>query len=138
LTGKYLAGLDILEALGNEKSDSLTRAAEVAPEFVRLAIGFTFGDLWDRPGLDLKTRALIEIAFVIASRASAEALRTYVQSALRLGWTREEVIEAIVQSAARIGIPTALSALTECHDMLVIKDPSAQCCEDGISDTGQA
>jgi 4-carboxymuconolactone decarboxylase len=69
--------------------------------------------------------------------ASPDALRQHVESALRLGWLREEIIEVLIQSATHTGVPGALRALAECHDLLVERDPCAQSCEAKSSETGQ-
>ena len=137
VTDSYIAGLDVLASVGAGQDQLLNRAAEVAPEFVRLAIGFSYGEILARPGLDLRFRLLAAIAAEAAVGASAVALRQHVESALRLGWAREEIIEVLIQSAAHTGVPGALRALAECHDLLVERDPCAQTCEAARSDTGQ-
>ena len=127
----------MLASVGVGQDQLLNRAAEVAPEFVRLAIEFSYGEILTRPGLDLKFRLLAAIAAEAAVGASPDALRQHVESALRLGWVREEIIEVLIQSATHTGVAGALRALAECHDLLVERDPCAQSCEAKSSETGQ-
>jgi 4-carboxymuconolactone decarboxylase len=136
VTDTYLAGLDVLASVGADNDELRNRAAEVAPEFVRSAIGFTYGELFSRPGLDLRTRMIAAVAAAVASRGSLEAVRQAVESALHLGWSKPEITEAIIQTAAHAGVPVALKALTDCHDLLAVRNPCSQTCESGISDTG--
>lgn len=132
-----MAGLELLASVGAEKDELRNRAAEVAPEFVRIAIGFTYGEIFNRPGLALKTRMIAAIAATTASGGASEALRQHVESALHLGWTKAQIIEVIIQTAAHAGVPVALKALTDCHDLLAVRTPNSQSCEAGSSDTGQ-
>lgn len=136
MTDSYLAGLDMLASVGADKDESRNRAAEVAPEFVRIAISFTYGEIFNRPGLDLKTRMIAAVSSAVASRGSAEAIRQAVESALHLGWSQGEITEAIIQTAAHAGVPIALKALTDCHGLLATKNPCSQSCEGESSDTG--
>jgi len=137
VTDPYLAGLDLLASVGAGQDELLNRAAEVAPEFVRLAIGFSYGEILARPGLELRFRLLAAIAAEAAVGASPSDLRQHVESALHLGWSRQEIVEVLIQSATHTGVPGALRALAECHDLLVERDPCAQSCEAARSDTGQ-
>ena len=137
VTDPYLAGLDMLASFGIGQDDLRNRAAEVAPGFVRLAIGFTYGELFSRPGLDLKLRMIAAIAAQTATGTSREQLREHVESALNLGWTEQEIVEVIVQTAASSGLPAALKALAECHDLLAVRDPCAQSCKADTLESGQ-
>ncbi len=83
---------------------------ELAPFFSEWVYGSVFADVWSRPGLDLKTRILITmVALSVQGRSSQ--LRSYVGVALRHGWTREEIVEAIVQLAPYQGVPLTHDAL---------------------------
>lgn len=137
MTDTYLAGLDVLTSVGADKDELRNRAAEVAPEFVRIAISFTYGELFNRPGLDLKTRMIAAVTSAVAARESVEAVRQAVESALHLGWSQTEITEAIIQTAAHGGVPLALKALTDCHDLLAVRNSCSQSCEAGISEAGQ-
>lgn len=113
------------------------RAAEIAPEFVRLAIGFTYGEIFTRPGLDMKSRLIAAIAVESASGKSPAQLREHVQSALYLGWTDTEIVEVMIQTAAHAGMGAAIKALSDCHDMLAVSDPTERACCAPIAETGQ-
>ncbi|MXO61281.1 carboxymuconolactone decarboxylase family protein [Altererythrobacter salegens] len=134
----YLAGLEVLASVGIDQDDFRNRAAEVAPEFVRLAIGFTYGEIFNRPGLDLKVRMLVAIAAGTATGTAPGQLREHVQAALRLGWSEREIIEVMIQTAAHSGVPAALTALTDCHDLLAVRTRDSESCYDESSETGQA
>ena len=69
-----------------------------------------FGLLWTRPGLDLKTRALITIITDTATAAWPE-LRIHLRMARNQGWTEAELGEALLHTAGYIGAPSVREAL---------------------------
>jgi 4-carboxymuconolactone decarboxylase len=74
------------------------------------AIRYGYGEIWSRPGLEHRQRALVAIAAFTALRLPEQVAKFGV-SALNLGLTREQVIEAIIQTAPLTGFPPALNAL---------------------------
>ncbi len=75
-----------------------------------MAIQYGYGEIWFRPGLDRRARALVSVAAFTALRLP-EQVAKFGQSALNVGLTREEVIEAVIQTAPHSGFPPALNAL---------------------------
>ena len=74
------------------------------------AIQYGYGEIWFRPGLERRQRALVAVAGFTALRLP-EQVGKFGQSALNVGLTKTEVIEAIVQTAPYTGFPPALNAL---------------------------
>jgi 4-carboxymuconolactone decarboxylase len=74
------------------------------------AIQYGYGEIWFRPGLDRRRRALVAVAAFTALRLP-EQVRKFCQSALNVGASKTEVIEAIIQTAPYSGFPPALNAL---------------------------
>jgi 4-carboxymuconolactone decarboxylase len=82
------------------------------PDFARLILGWEFGDAYNRPGLDLKTRELVVIAACAALGATGiAAVRMHVAAALRAGATRREITEVLIQVGFAAGLPDALGAM---------------------------
>ena len=94
------------------------RLAEVAPDFARLVVEFAFGDLFTRPALDIHARELVAIAVLTARGDSIAPLRAHVSSATKLGLSREQIVEAMMQVSIYSGFPVVINALTACHDLL--------------------
>ncbi len=82
-----------------------------------LAIQYGYGEIWFRPGLNRRQRALVAVAAFTALRLPEQA-RRFGQAALNLSASRTEVIEAIVQTAPHSGFPPALNALNALSDVL--------------------
>jgi 4-carboxymuconolactone decarboxylase len=109
---RYLRGWAKLKeidgALGEQVIASLN---DIAPDFARLLIEFPFGDIYARPGLDLKTRELAVVAALTALGNAAPQLKVHIHGALNVGCSRQEVIEVIMQMAIYAGFPAALNGL---------------------------
>ncbi len=79
-------------------------------KFRDLAQEIAFGNVWSRPGLDLKTRAMITVASDCATGRAAE-LAIHLRMALRQGWTEEELTEALLHLSVYVGLPLVREAM---------------------------
>ena len=68
-----------------------------------------WGDVWQRPGLDLKTRSLITVAMLTALGKQHE-LKGHVRGALNNGVTPEEISEVLLHASIYCGVPSAVEA----------------------------
>jgi 4-carboxymuconolactone decarboxylase len=82
------------------------------PEFADMLVDFPFGDVYARPGLDLRTRQLATIAALTILGTAPRELTIHIRGALNVGATRQEVIEIIMQMSVYGGFPAALNALS--------------------------
>ncbi len=69
-----------------------------------------FDGVWNRPGLELKYRSLVVVS-VLAAIGQNEELKTHLRGALNLGWTVDELREALLQISGYAGFPAAHEAL---------------------------
>ena len=111
-TERYARGWQKLQeidgAAGERVIDSLK---DIAPDFARYLIEFPFGDIYSRPGLDLKSREIATVAALTALGNAAPQLKVHIQAALNVGCSRQEVVETIMQMAVYAGFPAALNGL---------------------------
>lgn len=75
-----------------------------------LAIQYGYGEIWFRPGLELRQRALVAVAAFTALKLDSQVTK-FGQSALNMGLSCTEVIEAVIQTAPLSGFAPALNAL---------------------------
>jgi 4-carboxymuconolactone decarboxylase len=101
-----------MESLHAERSKDGYAAPtnKVAGALYGLAIQYGYGVIWFRPGLTPRQRALLAVAAFTALRLP-EQMRRFGHSALNVGATRAEVVEAVIQTAPASGFPPALNAL---------------------------
>ncbi len=82
----------------------------VTGELYALATQYGYGELWLRPGLDRRERLLCALVAFTVLGLDAQ-LRKFSVSALRVGFSRQAVIETLMQTAPYGGFPRALNAL---------------------------
>ncbi len=98
------------EVLGAEYVDkSLREADEFTQPLQEFTTKYCWGAIWTRPGLDRKTRSIINLAMLAALNRPHE-VRLHVRGALNNGLTREEIREIFLQVAIYCGVPAALDA----------------------------
>ena len=83
----------------------------------KVAIEYGYGVIWTREGLTWRQRMFVALAAFTALRLEA-TLTKFAQSAIVQGITREQVIEAIMQTAPYGGFPPALIALSQVKPVL--------------------
>ena len=110
----YKKGTEIRRKLMGEKyADAMNKSVYADPmmqKFGDYAREAVFGMLWSRPGLDLKTRALI---CVVSDTAQARwpELAIHLRMARNQGWTEDELSEALLHLGGYIGLPSVREAL---------------------------
>ncbi|MGE0100421.1 MAG: carboxymuconolactone decarboxylase family protein [Hydrogenophaga sp.] len=101
-TRKQVMGEDfVAQAFGNASPFSLPMQQYITRN--------AWGDVWQRPGLDLKTRSLITVAMLTALGKQHE-LRGHVRGALNNGATPEEIQEVLLHASIYCGVPSAVEA----------------------------
>ena len=76
-----------------------------------------WGDVWQRPGLDLKTRSLITVA-ILTSMGKQHELKGHVRGALNNGATPEEIQEVLLHASVYCGVPTAVEAFRSAAEVV--------------------
>jgi len=76
-----------------------------------------WGDVWQRPGLDLKTRSLITVAMLTALGKQHE-LRGHVRGALNNGATPQEIQEVLLHASIYCGVPAAVEAFRSAAEVV--------------------
>ena len=99
--------------MGDAYADKLDDALYKHPimeKFAAYTQEAVFGTLWTRPGLDLKTRALVCVVSD-AAQGRVPELRLHLRFARNQGWTEDELSEALLHLAGYIGAPLVREAL---------------------------
>lgn len=109
---RYQKGMENLKVM-NPKSfqtleDSLT---DIAPDLARYVVEFPYGDIYTRPGLDLKIRELVTISAITTMGGADTQLKSHIRGALNVGCTKEEILEVIIQMAVYAGFPRAINGV---------------------------
>lgn len=76
-----------------------------------------WGDVWQRPGLDLKTRSLVTVAMLTALGKQHE-LKGHIRGALNNGATVQEIQELLLHATIYCGVPTAVEAFRSAAEVV--------------------
>ncbi len=110
---KYAQGLELFNKLhGAHAGEAIVEGLkDICPDFATITLQFGFGEIFSRPGLDLKTRELAVIASCVTLGSALPQLKAHIQAALKVGATKQEIIEVILQTALYAGFAFATNAL---------------------------
>lgn len=112
-------GRALLESFHGERAYGGYAAPDnpVTQALYPVAIQYGYGEIWDRPGLDRRQRALITVAAFTALKLEAQ-VRKFGQSALNAGLSKGEIIETVIQTSPYSGLAPALNALAALSEAL--------------------
>jgi 4-carboxymuconolactone decarboxylase len=120
---RYRRGWEKLKEVDGEAGERVIDSLkDIAPDFARLLIEFPFGDIYSRPGLDLKSREIAVVAALTALGNAVPQLKVHIHGALNVGCTRQEVVEVIMQMAVYAGFPSALNGLFAAKEVFAERD----------------
>lgn len=106
------------KVLGTEYVDgSIAKADDFMMAFQHITTEWCWGYAWNRPGLEPKTRSMLNLAMLTALGKPAE-LKLHVKGALNNGLTVEEIKEILLHATVYCGIPAGLDAFKAAHEVL--------------------
>lgn len=108
----------LAEVDGEAGQTVIASLADIAPDLGRYIIEFGFGDVYSRPGIDLKTRELATVAALVALGNARPQLEVHLHGALNVGASQEEIVEVIIQMALYAGFPAALNGVAALRTVL--------------------
>jgi 4-carboxymuconolactone decarboxylase len=105
------------EVLGAEYVDtSIRNADDFSMAMQEFVTQYCWGDVWNRPGLDRRTRSLLNLAMITALNRPHE-LKLHVRGAINNGVTKDEIKEVFLQTAIYCGVPAAIDSFRNAREM---------------------
>lgn len=136
---RYRQGLAKLREIDGEAGERVVDSlAGIAPDFARYLIEFPFGDIYSRPGLDLRGREIATVAALTTLGNAQPQLKVHLHAALNVGLTRGEVVEVIMQMAVYAGFPAALNGLAAAREVFAEEDARNASGRAASAETSQA
>ena len=124
---RYERGRKKFEEINPGASDRIAeRLKDIAPDFIRYIDEFIFGDIFSRPGLDLKSRQIAIVAALTCLGNARPQLKAHIHNSLNVGWTRQEIVEVIMQMAIYGGFPVALNGFDAAKEVFQERDALGQ------------
>jgi len=124
---RYDRGLKKLREIDGAAGERVIESLkDIAPDLARYTIEFAFGDVYSRPGLDLKAREIATVAALTALGNATAQLKVHIHGALNVGCSRQELVEVIIQMAVYAGFPAALNGMAAAREIFQERDSAGQ------------
>ncbi len=122
---RYEQGMRVRRSvLGDEHVDrALKHRSAFNEDFQNLISRYAWGEIWSRPGLPRETRSMLTLAMMVALNRPDE-LKMHLRAALRIGLTRDQIKEVLLQTEIYCGVPAANSAFHLAEE--VMKEEAAK------------
>jgi 4-carboxymuconolactone decarboxylase len=122
---RHAAGMAVRRAvLGDAHVDrAQAKRTELTAEFQDMITRYAWGEIWTRPGLPRHTRSLMTICMMVALNREEE-LKLHLRAASNNGVSRDEIREALLQTAIYCGVPAANSAFALAQEVFREMDAS--------------
>ena len=109
-TRKHVMGEDFV-------ANAFANATEFTMPMQEYITRNAWGDVWQRPGLDMKTRSLVTVA-LLAALGKQHELKGHVRGALNNGATAQEIQEVLLHTSIYCGVPTAVDAIRSAAEVI--------------------
>jgi len=120
---RFKIGWEKLSEIDGEQGEKVIAALkDISPDFAELLIEFPFGDIYSRPGLDLRSREIATVAALAAMGTAQPQLKVHIHGALNVGCSRNEIIEIMIQIAVYAGFPAALNGMFAAKEVFDQRD----------------
>ncbi len=122
-SSRLIRGRQALAAIDGEAGEKVVSAlADIAPDFATYLLEIPFGDIYSRPGLDLRSREIATIAALTAMGTAAPQLKIHIEAGLNVGVTQKEIVEILMQMAVYAGFPAALNGLFVAKEVFAARE----------------
>lgn len=109
---RYRRGFARLAEIDGEAGERVIAGLSgIAPDLARYIVELAFGDVYSRPGLDLRSREIATVAALTALGTARPQLEVHLNAALNVGCTPAKLVEVIIQMAVYAGFPAALNGM---------------------------
>ena len=105
------------EVLGADYVDaSIANADDFNMPMQELVTEYCWNEIWNRPGLDRRTRSIMNLCMITALNRPHE-LKLHVRGAINNGLTKEEIKEVFLQTAIYCGVPAAIDSFRNAKEV---------------------
>ena len=105
------------EVLGSEYVDNaIKNADDFSRPLQEFVTEYCWGELWNRPGLDRKSRSMLNLAMLAALNRPHE-IKLHIRGAINNGMTKDEIKEVFLQVGVYCGVPAAVDAFRSAREV---------------------
>lgn len=116
---RYKAGWEKLKEIDGEVGEKVVNGLkDISPDLAKFIVEYSFGDIYTRDGLDLKSKEIAVVAALTAMGTAQPQLKVHLHGALNTGSSVNEVKEVILQMAVYSGFPSCINAMNAFKEVL--------------------
>lgn len=116
-------GQSVLSKIDGHQGEAVIDSlADINPALGHHVAAFAFGDIYDRPGLDARSRQLVTLGVLTALGGCEPQLKVHIGATLNVGISRGEITEALLHAAVFCGFPRALNATFIAREVFAERD----------------
>lgn len=116
---RFDKGLELLSEIDGEAGQKVIDSLQdICPDLGKYTIEYPFGDIYSRPGLDLRSRELATVSALTAMGNCMQQLKVHLHAALNVGCSETELKEVIIQMSVYAGFPAALNGMFAFKEVL--------------------
>lgn len=120
---RFEIGLQLLSEIDGQAGQKVIESLQdICPDLAKYTIEYPFGDIYARPGLDLKSREIVTVAALTALGNCSPQLKVHLHAALNVGCTEDEIKEVIIQMSVYAGFPAALNGMFAFKEVLATRN----------------
>jgi len=120
---RYQTGLEKLKEIDGEAGEKVIGSLQdISPDLGRYIIEYSFGDIYARETLDLKSKEIAVVAALTAMGTAQPQLKVHLNGALNTGSSISEVKEVILQMSVYSGFPSAINAMNALKEVLAERE----------------
>ncbi|WP_261858227.1 carboxymuconolactone decarboxylase family protein [Photobacterium sanguinicancri] len=120
---RYVNGLNKLNEIDGEAGQNVLKSLnDICPDLAKYIIEYPFGDIYQRDGLDLRTRELVTVAALTALGHCQPQLNVHINGALNVGCTPKAITEVILQMSVYAGFPASLNGMFVAKEVFKLRE----------------
>lgn len=115
---KMARGEELMRQMaGDAYIKSREERAKLFPDMNEIILGTVYGEIWNRPALDKRSRSLCMVAVALGMPEAQQNLRLHIRGALANGLSKEEILEVVLHVAFYAGFPRVVASLGTVFDV---------------------
>jgi len=116
---RFNRGWEKLKKIDDEAGKKVIESLkEISPDLGRFIIEYSFGDIYSRDGLDLKSKEIAVVAALTALGNARPQLKVHLNGALNTGNSVDELKEVVLQMSVYAGFPSAINGMNALKEVL--------------------
>jgi len=122
-TKRFQRGTEkINELMKNADQNILKGLGKTAPDLANYVLEFVFGDLYSRPGLELKTKQMLTITILATLGNAKPQLAYHINCGLNIGISRQEIVDILTHVSGYAGFPAAINGIATAKEVFSERD----------------